>query len=111
EAAANVYFCAKQHFFMRRLSFLFLLFVGISFNSVAQNKQLTVEDAFLKPELNPTNLLGLCWIHNTHTYSFIHKNKLVTGSVSDNKKDTLFSLDELNKAYETAKISTVKRIP
>ncbi len=96
---------------MRRLSFLFLLFVGISFSVNAQNKQLTVDDAFLKPELNPTNLLGLSWIHNTHTYSFVHKNKIVKGSVSSDKRDTILSMEEINSAFEAAKISTIKRIP
>ncbi|MGZ5303551.1 MAG: DPP IV N-terminal domain-containing protein, partial [Bacteroidia bacterium] len=96
---------------MRRLSFLFLLFVGISISTSAQTKLLTVEDAFLKPELNPTNLTGLAWIPNTNSYSFIHKEGFVKGSVSSEKKDTILSVTELNEAFEAAKLKTLKRFP
>jgi dipeptidyl-peptidase-4 len=96
---------------MRRLSYFLVLFIGFTFSANAQSKKLTIDDAFLKPELNPANLTGLTWIPNTHNFSYIQKDFFIQGNAISAKKDTLITLTQLNQSFQAAKLNTVKKIP
>ncbi|AMM52907.1 prolyl tripeptidyl peptidase [Rufibacter sp. DG15C] len=79
--------------------------------TLAQNKQLTMEDAFLNPSLNPANLRQLTWVPGTDEYSYVSdkNDQLLRGGIKDNAK-TILTAAEVSSAIEKAggsKISTV----
>lgn len=88
---------------MRRITFSLLLFAGLSWVSSAQ-KDLTIDEIFRKPELNPVTLRQLKWAGSNSNVSWVAKEKLVMQSVSAAgsnaqafKPDTILTLVELNK--------------
>ena len=76
------------------LSFPFI-FLGLLNAGQAQQKMLSMEDAFLNRNLNPENLSNLSWIPQSNIYSFTAKKDevdfLVSADAKGGKKDTLLS--------------------
>ncbi|GAB2531310.1 DPP IV N-terminal domain-containing protein [Rufibacter soli] len=77
----------------------------------AQQKLLTMEDAFINPTLSPANLRQLTWVPGTNDYSYVadKADQLLRGSVKDNPK-TVLTAPDLSAALEKAgasKVSTV----
>jgi len=82
---------------MKKYPFLALsLFaIHISTCSIAQQKMLTMEDAFLNKTLQPENLSNLQWVAHSNLYSYTAKesevDNLITGVAGSGKKDTVMS--------------------
>ncbi len=92
------------------LLLLWLSFLG-SFSVMAQQKTLTVEDAFQNPSLTPANLRQLTWVPGTNEYSYVSDryDQLLRGSIKGNTQVILTATD-LSAALEKAgasKVSTV----
>lgn len=85
-----------------RKPLLLLLFVSIALASFAQ-KNLSLEDVFRKPELNPVTLRQLKWAGTNNRVSWVAKEKLVVHTIDLSAKgsqkfkpDTVLNLSELN---------------
>lgn len=82
--------------YMKKYQF-FLLLVALTFSSVvmAQQKMLTMDDAFLNRKLQPENLSNLKWIAHSNSYSYTAKKEgidyLITGTATGANTDTLMS--------------------
>ncbi|WP_205499696.1 S9 family peptidase [Rufibacter psychrotolerans] len=92
------------------LLLLWLLFLA-SFSVTAQQKTLTVEDAFQNPALTPANLRQLTWVPGTNEYSYVSDryDQLLRGGLKGNPQVILTATD-LSAALEKAgasKVSTV----
>lgn len=101
------------------MKFTFRKFIAITFlfpalHATAQDKMLTIEDAFLKSSLIPANITGLSW-RNADTYTYTASaNKteyLIQGKATDKKRDTILNLTQLNTALSAAKADSAKRFP
>jgi dipeptidyl-peptidase 4 len=87
------------------------LSVLLALPAQAQQKLLTMEDAFINPTLSPANLRQLTWVPGTNDYSYVadKADQLLRGSVKDNPK-TVLTAPDLSAALEKAgasKVSTV----
>lgn len=82
-----------------------LLATALALPAAAQQKQLTMEDAYLNPALQPANLRLLTWIPGTHEYSYVSDkmDQLFrgNGAAKDNAR-AVVSLTQLNSALEKA---------
>lgn len=88
---------------MRRITISLLLFAGIS-SSLNAQKDLTIDDIFRKPELNPVTLRQLKWAGNSSRVSWVAKEKLILHTIGKGearaqafKPDTALTVAELNK--------------
>lgn len=88
---------------MRRITFSIMLFAGFSGVLPAQ-KDLTIDEIFRKPELNPITLKQLKWAGSDNRVSWVAKEKLVIEviekvgtSAQAFTPDTVLTLAELNK--------------
>ncbi|WP_083470326.1 S9 family peptidase [Rufibacter tibetensis] len=84
------------------LAFFWLAFLA-SFTGTAQEKLLTMEDAFLNPSLSPANLRQLTWVPGTNDYSYVSNtnDQLLRGSVKDAPR-AVVTLIDLSAALEKA---------
>ncbi|MGV3541097.1 MAG: DPP IV N-terminal domain-containing protein, partial [Rufibacter sp.] len=75
------------HKHLKLLAF-FCLSALISFQTLAQQKQLTIEDVFLNPSLSPANLKQLTWVPGTNDYSLLNdkSDQLLRGTVRENAR-------------------------
>ncbi|PVX52019.1 prolyl tripeptidyl peptidase [Balneicella halophila] len=80
-----------------RLLLLPILFI-LSFQGIAQKKQLTLEDAIINRygDLAPDRLEQLQWLANDHVCSYVKDNQLYKNYTYGLEKK-LFKLDDLNK--------------
>ncbi|WP_192821654.1 S9 family peptidase [Rufibacter sp. LB8] len=87
----------------RNLLFLTLLFLATALPVAAQQKLLTMEDAFLNPALQPANLRGLTWVPGTNDYSYVHAKTdlLLRGGLKGDAKPVI-STAELSAAVGKA---------
>lgn len=88
---------------MRRITISLLLFAGIS-SSLNAQKDLTIDEIFRKPELNPVTLKQLKWAGSSSRVSWVAKEKLIVHSIGKSqagaqafKPDTVLTVAELNK--------------
>ena len=88
---------------MRRITISLLLFAGIS-SSLNAQKDLTIDDIFRKPELNPVTLRQLKWAGSSSRVSWVAKEKLILHTIGKReagaqafKPDTALTVAELNK--------------
>ncbi len=74
---------------------LFALALIFSTAASAQQKMLTMEDAFLNKALQPENLNNLQWVAHSDLYSYTAKENevdyLITGDAATGKKDTVMA--------------------
>lgn len=101
---------------MKTFKYLFIFLLIPIFSSNAQEKLLSVEDAILNAfRYNPTNLRMLNWIPDTDNYVYAEGNGeqsvLIVSSAKSNKKDTLFSVKELNKKLEIENFTKLNNLP
>lgn len=89
--------------------FLSLVFTFYCITTIAQTKELTLEDAVLKGRstLAPSRLVGLNWIPNSNTYFYYAKNKIVLTNADTRKEDTLDVLKGLNKTFTDKPLNTI----
>ncbi|HWR94911.1 MAG TPA: DPP IV N-terminal domain-containing protein [Flavobacterium sp.] len=87
----------------KKIIFIFCFF--ISFYSIAQTKQITLEEGVLQQyrKFRPDQLMGFQWIPDTHTYIYFEDlgKKLMKASATDSKGTEFFTLNELNQALNT----------
>jgi hypothetical protein len=88
---------------MRRITISLLLFAGIS-SSLNAQKDLTIDEIFRKPELNPVTLKQLKWAGSSSRVSWVAKEKLILHTIGKReagaqafKPDTVLTVAELNK--------------
>jgi dipeptidyl-peptidase-4 len=90
-----------------------VLFIGILaavFSSVAQQKQLRIEDTG-NPAFRPKPMMQLQWRGDSDNFTYIDNNNVVQGDVS-NQKTTVLTLDELNTSLKaTDNPSALKGFP
>src|SRR6478735_460212 len=97
-----------QAFPKRRLTALLLLLSAWLYVQplAAQNKMLTMEDAFLNRALVPANLKQLGWIPNSDDYAYLKtddkKDKLVRGTAGKKKEDDILKIDDFSEAMVKA---------
>lgn len=97
-----------QAFQKRRISALLLLLSAWLYVQplAAQNKMLTMEDAFLNRALVPANLKQLSWIPNSDDYAYLKtdnkKDKLVRGTAGKKKEDDILKIDDFSDAMVKA---------
>ncbi|MGI9526585.1 MAG: DPP IV N-terminal domain-containing protein, partial [Weeksellaceae bacterium] len=87
----------KYHLFLC----LFIAFTSIN----AQDKTLTLEDATLGywKGLYPEQLQSLQWSQDNNTYIYIQNNELIYGDAESNQQSSIYSLENLQKAYPQLK--------
>lgn len=80
------------------MKYLLLTFIGVMmmFNSMAQDKVLTMEEAVLGYNLYPKNMF-VQWRADQNVLTYIEGTDLVGENAADGKKDVLLSLEELNR--------------
>ena len=88
---------------MKKTIILFFLF--ISTLSIAQQKELSLEDAVLGyyKGLYPASLNNLQWVQNTNNYAFVKENKLLITNAENGKVESKIELSTLQKAYPELK--------
>jgi dipeptidyl-peptidase 4 len=102
---------------MKKITFLFLLFITVSPVLFGQEKILTMEEAVIKQRstLAPSKLKQLMWVKGSNNFSYIENNNkeetLVSGSAENDKKNKLVTLTELNNSLSAAGQAAVKPFP
>lgn len=90
------------------MKYLLLIFIGVTmvFNSMAQDKVLTMEEAILGYNLHPKNMY-VQWKADQNVLTYIEGTNLVGENAADGKKDVLLTLEDLNRILNT----TLRGIP
>ncbi len=99
---------------MKKIAFLF--FVAASFQSIAQEKLLTMEEAVVKQRttLAPSKLNQLMWVKNADSYSYVNPGEvqeLFICNASDGKVSQAISLTLLNEELKKMDFSAFKNFP
>ena len=71
------------------------------FNSMAQDKVLTMEEAILGYNLHPKNMF-VQWKADQNVLTYIEGTNLVGENAADGKKEVLLNLEDLNRILKTA---------
>ncbi len=91
---------------------LLLFALSFIFNTSAQNKMLTLEDAtWMNSDLRPQSLRGLQWRGESDSFTWIANNSLVSGNVKNENVDTLLTLQALNSVFSLKEFDKLKRFP
>lgn len=98
---------------MRYLSLVSTLLLSLLFNAlIAQNKQLTPEDAaWLNRDLFPESIQQLQWRGDADAYTFVAANSLIQKQAKNDQADTLLTVDALNGLLNKADADSTKRLP
>lgn len=90
------------------MKYLLLTFIGVTmvFNSMAQDKVLTMEEAILGYNLHPKNMY-VQWKADQNVLTYIEGTNLVGENAADGKKEVLLTLEDLNRILNT----TLRGIP
>ena len=85
------------------MKYLLLTFIGVTmmFNSMAQDKVLTMEEAILGYNLHPKNMF-VQWKADQNVLTYIEGTNLVGENAADGKKEVLLNLEDLNRILKTA---------
>jgi len=85
---------------------LSLLFICTFFFGVAQQKELSIEDAVLGyyKGLYPKNLNNLQWVKNADVYVHLKENSLIFTDAKTTKVTSTLTLNQLQKTYPALKI-------
>ena len=84
------------------MKYLLLTFIGVTmmFNSMAQDKVLTMGEAVQGYNLYPKNMY-VQWRFNQNVLTYIEGTNLVGENAADGKKEVLLSLEDLNRILHT----------
>ena len=99
---------------MRNTTFIILsLLLGISSLSLAQDKQLTFEDAiYFNADILPARLSNISWQTDNQHFTYKKNNALIQMDISkDIIADTVLRLDELNSILTSHDSLNLKRMP
>ena len=85
------------------MKYLLLTFIGVTmmFNSMAQDKVLTMEEAILGYNLHPKNMF-VQWKADQNVLTYIEGTDLVGENAADGKKEVLLTLEDLNRILNTS---------
>ena len=85
------------------MKYLLLTFIGVTmmFNSMAQDKVLTMEEAILGYNLHPKNMF-VQWKAGQNVLTYIEGTNLVGENAADGKKEVLLTLEDLNRILNTS---------
>ena len=85
------------------MKYLLLTFIGVTmmFNSMAQDKVLTMEEAILGYNLHPKNMF-VQWKADQNVLTYIEGTNLVGENAADGKKEVLMTLEDLNRILNTS---------
>lgn len=85
------------------MKYLLLTFIGVTmmFNSMAQDKVLTMEEAILGYNLHPKNMF-VQWKADQNVLTYIEGTNLVGENAADGKKEVLLTLEDLNRILNTS---------
>ncbi len=78
------------------------MFIGVTmmFNSMSQNKVLTMEEAILGYNLYPKNMF-VQWRSDQNVLTYIEGTNLIGENAADGRKEVLLSLEDLNRILNT----------
>jgi len=94
-----------------RLTGLILMFVLPSI-LIAQNKQLTLEDAvYMNPKVLPDRMDQLEWMGESEYYSYVKNNELMKSRAAAKDFQTIARLDDLNAGLTDLGEDSIKRFP
>jgi len=95
-----------------KYSVLVFLVSCLGYSSFSQDKLLTYKDAvWMNPEIYLASISQLKWIGDKNKFSYVDKNKLISGWASSTKRDTILSVDQINAALTKIKNDSIKRFP
>ena len=85
------------------MKYLLLTFIGVTmmFNSMAQDKVLTMEEAIWGYNLHPKNMF-VQWKADQNVLTYIEGTNLVGENAADGKKEVLLTLEDLNRILNTS---------
>ena len=85
------------------MKYLLLTFIGVTmmFNSMAQDKVLTMEEAIWGYNLHPKNMF-VQWKAGQNVLTYIEGTNLVGENAADGKKEVLLTLEDLNRILNTS---------
>jgi len=95
---------------MRKLVLTLFITLQIAF-VFAQGKILVPEDIMSSRKLYPTSLNNIQWQGNSGYYTWQEATLIMQGNVTDETKDTLFTLNTFNELLQSAGKEAVKRVP
>ena len=95
---------------MRKLVLTLFITLQIAF-VFAQGKILVPEDIMSSRKLYPTGLINIQWQGNSGYYTWQEATLIMQGNVTDETKDTLFTLNTFNELLQSAGKEAVKRVP
>jgi len=88
------------------------LSVILSFVTLGQDKQLTLEDAvYMNRNILPKRMNQLKWVGESNNFSFVSDNKLIKYQAKSVVHDTIVSLDDINTGFTDLGIDSIKRFP
>lgn len=95
----------KRVFFYLVLTFNFINF------QYAQNKLLSLDELMVNRKLYPENLQQLQWIPSSDNYTYVANNALVQGNATNNLRDTLLKIADINTCLKGMITENIKRFP
>jgi dipeptidyl-peptidase-4 len=96
---------------MFRPSFLLLVLL-LPLLTFSQGRILTIEEAsYMNPKLNAATLSQLQWRPGINLFVYVGNSCLIQGKPTENSRDTLIRLPELNILLKTYLPDTLKRFP
>ena len=96
---------------MKHFSIVILVLL-FGFQLVAQQKELTVEDAnYMNPEVYPVRISQLNWMQTLDYYTYQKDNAIFMVSAKRGTEKLLLDLDILNGDLQRNKLDSVKRLP
>lgn len=89
------------------------LFIAVTFQLKAQDKELTIEDAVTGQisYLYPDYILKLAWRGTTENYTYVKSNVLVQGNSKTNKTEDILKPEDLSFGFKSLGLEEFKTIP
>lgn len=97
-----------------KISFKIALFCILSavFSQLnGQTKKLNIDELMTNRNYYPISLFNLQWMDDGSNYTWQSNNKLVKGSIKEQKNDTILDISALNKALKGINENELKRFP
>lgn len=97
-----------------KISFKIALFCILSavFSQLnGQTKKLNIDDLMINRNYYPVSLFNLQWMDDGSNYTWQANNKLVKGSIKEQKNDTILDITTLNKVLKGINENELKRFP
>ncbi|RLD63931.1 MAG: S9 family peptidase [Bacteroidetes bacterium] len=98
---------------MKKAILILFLFSCLSSVLIAQDKQLTIQDAVIGQwrNLYPEYIQQLKWQDKSNFYTYVKNSNLIQANASSSKTDTLVYLDDINSVLHSNSIDSIKYFP